>query len=115
MPVTAPAAALPSVSSLPRVASRMWREDQDAAPRELNVRLVDELKAAGCRWCSVSSARCLDSGLGATYGYRRLHVLVVREGHAVNHKRIHRLQHWFTSLGDVRAHIEAWRDDHPFD
>ena len=25
------------------------------------------------------------------YGYRRLHVLLVREGHAVNHKRIHRL------------------------
>lgn len=25
------------------------------------------------------------------YGYRRLHVLLVREGHQVNHKRIHRL------------------------
>jgi putative transposase len=25
------------------------------------------------------------------YGYRRLHVLLVREGHQVNHKRVHRL------------------------
>jgi putative transposase len=25
------------------------------------------------------------------YGYRRLHVLLVREGHTVNHKRVHRL------------------------
>ncbi len=25
------------------------------------------------------------------YGYRRLHVLLVREGHEVNHKRVHRL------------------------
>ena len=25
------------------------------------------------------------------YGYRRLHVLLVREGHPVNHKRIHKI------------------------
>lgn len=59
-------------------------------------------------------------------GYRRVHVLLRREGRVVNPKRIYRLYKemdlqplpggglnadWFLSLDDARAKMEEWRQD----
>ena len=54
------------------------------------------------------------------YGYHRVHVLLHREGHKDNVKRVYRRAstegcarhlnaNWFLSLADAQAKIEAWR------
>ena len=47
---------------------------------------ADEQAALRIRLEDLAQAR-------VSYGYRRLHVLLQREGWAVNHKRIYRLYH----------------------
>jgi len=53
------------------------------------------------------------------FGYRRLTVLLRREGWPVNHKRVYRIygdeclnENWFMNLQEARTKIEAWRLDY---
>ena len=53
------------------------------------------------------------------FGYRRLGLLLARQGVRINHKKLYRLyreerlnEHMFSSLAEARQIIEAWRIDY---